>query len=264
MKGNEELTSQDQGVGEQVTAEGGVTEQPTAGVSGAAIAGGEVETGGEERAGAVEAGRGRASPQQAQPVDLTQSEEFRRWQASRDRAEAALRQQMEQAARANQEMQRQLEELQLRDADPEEVAAYYQRRAQEVEGEAQQQVAAWQERLAIQERAGALLDELGISPDNPGLEWGDEPSWEAVALLAQSAARVKALEAQVVAGEGKGAAQQAAEVARVEALRTAGVTAVGAPTGGAPVKQNPIAEINDPDELLKMGMGGKGGGRSME
>lgn len=262
MSGNgvvEELQGQDQGVGGDAVTAGtggqpstGVAEQPTNPVSGAAIA--------EAGAGAGVVAPQQAAGQQQQPVDLTQSPEFRKWQAARDRAEARLRGQMAEAAEANRRMQQQVEELRLQDADPEQVAAYYRNRATEMQAEGAQREEQWRTRLAIQEQATELLGKLGIAPDNPGLMWSEDPTWEGYAMLAESAAQVLGLKAQVVQSQGATETAAAAEAARVEALRAAGVTAVGAPTGGAPVAQNPIAEINDPDELLKMAMGRKRGG----
>ncbi len=192
------------------------------------------------------------------PVDLTQSEEFRKWQAARDRREAQLQQQLRAQGDQLQAMRRQFEEAQLKDADPEQVAAYYQHRAATLEQEQGAQATQAQERQEIVAQAEALLADLDLDPATPGLEWGDEPSWSQLARLAASAAKVKALQVDELAKEKTTATTEAAQQARTEALVQAGVTQVSTAVKGAPAGVNPIAEINDPDELLRMALAGKG------
>lgn len=261
MSGNDqELTGQAGGVGEASPAPSttGGGEQATG--AGGAVAGGEPTADG--AAGpAIAEGQQVPAPgaEPSKPVDLTQMAEFRRWQAARDRREAQLQQQLEQGQSQMQEMQRRLETLQLADADPEQVASYYQQRLAELQEQQAQQAAVSQQRQKFLGAAQELLDELGLAYDTPGLEWSDEPSAEGLARLAASAAKLKALQAQGVARESQAVADQAAQAAKVEALTQAGVTKVSTATGAAsPSGQNPIADITDPDTLLRMGL--KGGG----
>lgn len=199
-----------------------------------------------------------ATAEEKKPVDLTQSIEFRKWQAARDKREAQLQQQLQAQGNQLQAMRRQFEESQLKDADPEQVVAYYQQRAATLEQEQGAQATQAQERQTIVAQAEALLDDLGLDPNTPGLEWGDEPSWSQLAQLAASAAKVKALQVTELTKEKTAVATEAAQQARTEALVQAGVTQVSTVVGGAPAGVNPIAEINDPDELLKMALAGKG------
>jgi len=239
-------------------AEGAVTaQQPAAEGVVPAIAEGQEGQPAEGQAGAAV-----PAPAQPQPVDLTQMEEFRSWQAARDRREAQLQQQLAEGQRQRMEMQRQLDQVRLADADPEEVAAYYQQQMEQMRVGQEQQAAAAQVRAQVLARAEALLKELGLDPSTPGLEWAAEPSWDGLARLAASAAKVKALQAQGLARESKTVAAEAARAAKVEALNAAGVTKVSTATGAAaPSGENPIEGITDPDVLLRMGLSGKGGGR---
>jgi len=187
-------------------------------------------------------------------VDLTQSDEFRKWQAARDRREAQLQQQLRAQGDQLQAMRQQFEKAQLENADPEQVAAYYQQRAASLEQEQGAQATQTLERQTIVAQAEELLADLGLDPATPGLEWGDEPSWAQLARLAASAAKVKALQARELEKQNQTVATEAAQQARTEALVQAGVTQVSTAVGGAPAGTNPIAEINDPDELLKLAL----------
>jgi hypothetical protein len=212
---------------------------------------------------AIAGGQGAPAAAEAQPpapverVDLTQFEDFRRWQSERDRREAQLRQELQARDQQMTEMQRTLNEMRLRDADPEEVAAYYQSELERVQAESQSQAAAMQERAEIVRQGQELLTDLGLSPDTPGLEWSSEPSWDGLARLATSAARVLRLQGQAVGGLAAADAQAAAHQARVEALREAGVTRTTTASGAAtPAADNPIAEVSDPSTLLELGFRG--------
>lgn len=174
-----------------------------------------------------------ATAEEKKPVDLTKSEEFRKWQAARDRRETQLQQQLRTQGEQLQAMRRQFEEAQLKDADPEQVAAYYQQRAATLEQEQGTQAVQAQERQEIVTQAEVLLADLGLDPDTPGLEWGDEPSWGQLARLAASAAKVKALQVEALAKEQTTVVTEAAQQARTEALVQAGVTQVSTAVGGA-------------------------------
>lgn len=209
---------------------GGAGEEKATGAEGA-VAGAEPAVEGEQPAIAA----GQEGPAE-KPVDLTQSEEFRKWQAARDRREAQLRQQLQEQTRQMGEMQRRLEQVQLKDADPEEVAKYYQQQMEVLQVQQQQQAVAAQERAEIIRQAEQLLGELELDPNTPGLEWGEEPTWDGLARLAASAAKVKALQARAVTSGSQAVATEAAQTAKVEALRQAGVTKVSTATGAATSK----------------------------
>ena len=169
----------------------------------------------------------------AEKVDLSKSEEFRRYQAARDRREEQLRQQMAETQRQMQEMQRQMAQAQLKDADPEQVAQYYQSEIGRLQAETRQREAAMSERERCVTKAQELLQELGIDPSTPGLDWGDEPSAEGLVRLATSAAKVKALQAQVLTQQQQSVVADATQAAKTEALTQAGVTKVSTAMGTA-------------------------------
>jgi len=232
---SEELTGQQPvGVGEgRATGAEGAVAAPgtTAEVAGQAIAG-----------------------QEKPVVDLTEMEEFRRWQSARDKAETQLRQRAQAAEDRAVEMQRQLEELRLRDADPEEVAAYYQDQMKRVQVQQQEQAQAAGLRQDVESRAAGLLERYGLDVNTPGLDWSGGATWEGYAALAESVAKITTLQAQEATKQTGAVAAEAAEAARAEALAAAGVTRVSTATGAAPAGENPIANITDPDELLRMGI----------
>ena len=169
----------------------------------------------------------------AEKVDLSKSDEFRKYQAARDRREEQLRQQMAETQRQMQEMQRQMAQAQLKDADPEQVAQYYQSEIQRLQTETRQREAAMSERERCVTKAQELLQELGIEPNTPGLDWGDEPSAEGLVRLATSAAKVKALQARALQQQQQSVVADATQAAKAEALTQAGVTKVNTATGTA-------------------------------
>lgn len=199
------------------------------------VAGDQVTAGGEEGTGVAEGGQVTAeggAPTIAR-VDLTESAEFRSWQAARDRREAQLQTQVAAGQQQVQGMQQRLAELQLANADPEEVAAFYQQQlvnVQAAQAEAQQAQALRQE---VEDAAGRLLAEHGLDVNTPGLDWGGGASWEGYAKLAESVAKIEALKASTVAKQTSAEVSQAAQAAKTEALTAAGVTKVSTATGAA-------------------------------
>jgi len=191
--------------------------------------------------------------------DLTESAEFRRWQAARDRRETQLQAQVAAGQQQMEGMQRRLAELQLVNADPEEVAAFYQQELVKVQAERAQVQQAQALRQEVEDAAGRLLAEHGLDVNTPGLDWGGGASWEGYAKLAESVAKIEALKASEQAKKTGAEVSQAAQAAKTEALTAAGVTKVSTATGVAPGAQNPIGHITDPDELLKMGLASKKG-----
>ena len=194
-------------------------------------------------------------------VDLTESAEFRSWQAARDRREAQLRTQVAAGQQQMQEMQAHLAELQLANADPEDVVAFYQQQLANVQAERAQAEQVQTLRQEVKDAAGRLLAGHGLDVNTPGLDWGGGASWEGYAKLAESVAKIEALKASEMAKGKSAEVSQAAQVAKTEALTAAGVTKVSTATGAAPGAQNPIGNITDPDELLKMGLVSKKGAK---
>jgi len=166
-------------------------------------------------------------------VDLTESAEFRSWQAARDRREAQLQSQVAAGQQQVQGMQQRLAELQLANADPEEVVAFYQQQlanVQVAQAEAEQAQALRQE---VEDAAGRLLAEHGLDVNAPGLDWSAGASWEGYAKLVESVAKIEALKASTVAKQTSAEVSQAAQAAKTQALAAAGVTKVSTATGVA-------------------------------
>jgi len=225
---------------------------------------GEGEVTGGEDTGVTEApltAEGAAPPIAGGRVDLTESEEFRRWQASRDRREAQLQAQLATGQQQMQEMQQRLAELQLANADPEEVAAFYQQELARVQVERADAQQAQGLRQEVEDAAGRMLAEHKLDLNAPGLDWSGGASWEGYAKLVESVAKIEALKASEMAKMTSAEVSQAAQAAKTEALTAAGVTKVSTATGAAPGAQNPIEKITDPDELLKMGLASKKGAK---
>jgi chromosome segregation ATPase len=150
-------------------------------------------------------------------VDLTESAEFRSWQAARDRREAQLQGQVTAGQQQMQEMQQRLAELQLANADPEEVVAFYQQQLANVQAERAQVQQAQTLRQEVEDAAGRLLG----------------ASWEGYAKLAESVAKIEALKASEAVKMTSAEVSQAAQAAKTQALEQAGVTKVSTATGAA-------------------------------
>ena len=192
---------------------------------------------GQQQAGAQPpAGAGQPQPPAAPQVDLTQSEEFRRWQAARDRREAQLQAHLVESQRRIDEMQQHVEQLRLRDADPEQVAAYYQEQMQRLQQERQQAQQQAQLRGQVEDAASRLLHEHGLDVNTPGLDWSGGATWEGYAKLAESVANMERLRAQQQSEQTRTVATAAAQQAKTEALEQAGVTRVNTATGTAAPK----------------------------
>jgi len=251
----EELTGQAGGVGEQALSPGpssmGGGEQggqATAGGGAAGVAGGAPTTEG-------------AAPAIARKVKLEELPEFRAYQAAFDRRYEQLRLHLEQERQQRGAMQQRLDEAQLANADPEEVAAYYRQQLAQVQQEQQNAQAAMALRQQVDDAAGKMLAEHGLDVNTPGLDWDGGPTWEGYAKLAESVAKIEALRASEQAKTTSAEVSQAAQAAKMTALEQAGVTKVSTATGAAPSGANPIADIKDPNVLLRMALAPKKGGR---
>lgn len=221
MSDDLELTGNEAGVGEQVVAPEGAAESELTATP--------------------------TAPVIAEKVDLTKSEEFRRWQAASDRRTTQLKSQLTDATQQMQAMQRQMEEYQLADADPTEAAKYYQEQlSREREEYKHAHELSIQEQTII-DKAMQLLSEHGMTKDTPGLDWSDRPSWEGYAALASSVAVIERQRGSKQAEAKKAELAEVAQVAKTEALEQAGVTKVSTATGATPpnLRNEYEAEIAD-------------------
>lgn len=218
---------QGSGVGEQA-----VTGQQPEGAQQAAVT--EPAPTAETREPIAEAG---TEPQER--VDLTELEEFRKWQARMDQRQAQLHRQLEEQQQRLRERERQLEELReqqiLSEADPDEVIAFYQGQAAQTKRELEQQQRAMREQQEVQARAQSLLGELGLDPEAPGLDWGDGvPSWDNYRRLAESAAKLVAQRNRQAAETAQEKAERAAREARQAAIAETGAARTTTATGSGP------------------------------
>jgi hypothetical protein len=239
QKTGQELTGAGAPVGAQAGVGGDV--QPAAGAGQsqpiaqpapaiAGVQGAPAATGAQPAAGAAQAG----APEQKKPVDLSQYEEFRKFQADRDRREAGLRKELELVKQRQEEQQRRADELAVKDLDPEEQAEYYRQQAVNLQQQQQQTLLRQEEQRRIAESVYADLQELGISPDDPGLNWPQEQTWETAKEIVTQAAKLAALRARTVATETTTQAAQVAREAGQQALVQAGVSKVAGVGGAAP------------------------------
>lgn len=169
-------------------------------------------------------------------MDLTELDEFRKWQAARDRREAQLQQQLAASQGQIENLQRQFDQARLANADPEEVAAYYQQQVEQLQEGQRRQAQAAEERDQIIGSVYSKLEEMGLKADTPGLEWPEEISWKGAADVLASAAKIKAVQVQALASETKATVDQATQAAKTEALNAAGVTKVSTSPGQAAPK----------------------------
>jgi uncharacterized membrane protein len=149
-------------------------------------------------------------------------------------------------------MERKLERARLQEMEPDERAEYLQQ-LRERDRQQQQQL---QEQMAtqaqIREEAASVLQEAGLDMNHPGLDWSGGATEVGLERLKASVERVKRLELEERIDTLESQAGQQTRQARQQALQEAGVTRVNTATGGGGRgDENPIAEIDDPDTLLR-------------
>lgn len=195
-----------------------------------------------------------AEPQpERQAINLDDVPEFRQWKSNYDRKMAQIQKEAQEARQRAAQLEEQFDELRARDMPPDERAEYYRTRLAKVEADRQRQQ---EEATRQQELVGdamKTLEQLGLDPETPGLEWGDKPTPENLARLYRSAARIVAERTRQVSQSAQQKVQDEVREARIEALNAAGVTRTSTATSGAPPTENPIEKITDPIELIKMG-----------
>lgn len=182
---------------------------------------------------------------EGESVDLTQFDEFRKFQQKYDRK-------LSQRDKEIQELRSQLDEFKLSDMEPEEKAEYYKQQREQLLQQQQQQ----QQQDQLVQDVLATLESAGINPDDPDLDWGNGE------VNQENANRVLASALKIASSRDDEQAEETVREAKREALDEAGVTQV-APSGDSPSPDNPIENVNDPDELLSMAFGsGEGSGQA--
>jgi hypothetical protein len=208
-----------------------------------------------ENAGVGQQVESTAEGEQAAPqVDLDDLPQFRRWKSATDQRLAEAQRQADEARRQTAQLESELEELRMRDAPPDEQAAFYRTKLAEQRASTERQHEQETQRQQIMGEATEALSELGLEPSTPGLDWSGGPTPVGLATLMRSAARIVAERNRQQAQQSQEEAEEEARTARVEALNAAGVTRTSMATSGAPpAEENPIADIADPAELLRRG-----------
>lgn len=196
------------------------------------------------------AGSEQATPQRVNLDDIPQ---FREWKSAYDRRMSQTEQQAREAQERATKLESELEELRMRDAPPSEQAAFYRTKLAEQRATQERQREQETARQRFIREATEGLEELGLDPQTPGLDWGEGPSPEGLARLMRSAAHIVAERARQHTQHTQEEAEEEARSARIEALNDAGVTRTSMATSGAPPADNPIAQVKDPAELLRMG-----------
>jgi len=190
-----------------------------------------------------------AEAQQPQPVDLTKLPEFRSWQAEADRRQEQLRREVEAREKQLQELKQRVDELSLSSLPPDERESFYKTRLAELQAQQEREREQQRQREMYATRARKLLDSLGVPYDHPELVWGEAPSPESYAQLAESAALVAAQMKREGAKDVTEKAEKAARKARVEALNEAGVTKT---TSAAPTASNDTLLKQYKEELARV------------
>jgi len=200
-----------------------------------------------------------AEATQQKPLNLDDLPEFRKYKSARDQQLARQQREADETRRQLEATQQKLAELELQDATPSEREAYYRGKLAKLQAEQEQARQRADAERQVQAAAGELLKELGLEPDTPGLDWSGGATEEGYAKLAASAARVVAKRVREQGQQTQQQLDEATREARQAALNDAGVTRVGTSRGVAGPSPNPIEDIDDPIELLKIAFGQKGG-----
>ncbi len=218
---------------------------------------------------AANAGNGTAAAPQpgTQPTNTTppqggaqtQTEDFRKWQAERDRERARLQAEAETARRDAQKARdeaaqsaRRAQEAALAGADPEEKAKFYQTQFEQAERQRQAERAQTEQQQRLSAKAMAALQRAGIEPMDERLTpylTGD--SWEermanlAEGIAAINQGEIEKMRAEIAKAEKRGALQ---------ALNESGVTQTSDAQGtgnAADAKERKAQDYRDRLKKLK-------------
>lgn len=186
-------------------------------------------------------------------VNLDDLPQFRQWKSAYDSRMAEMEKQAAEAKRQATELASQLDELRVRDMPLDEQAAFYRTKLAQERAQMQKQNEELQQRQQYAQEAADALAEMGLDPNTPGLDWSEGPSAMGMVRLMRSAARIVAEQNRQARAETQEKTEEQVREARIGALNDAGVTRTSTATAGAPPQDNPIANIKDPNELLRMG-----------
>lgn len=182
------------------------------------------------------------APATAKPprVNLDEIEDFRRWKRDYDQKHVALSRQAEaeKQARLNaekrmQEMEAQTARARLANADPEDIAKFYESEIARTRQTYEQQLQEMTQAEAAKQEALAFLQEVELAPETPGLDWSGGPTQAGIATLKTSAAKVLALQVKQAKATTATETQRAAQEARVATIQETGAAQVSTAAGGA-------------------------------
>jgi hypothetical protein len=168
-------------------------------------------------------------------IDLTTLPQFREVQSSFDRQAQSLRQRAEQAERRAAEQARRVEqqmaEIRMKDATPNEQAAYYRTELARQQVEREQEKRQMAETARLQAEAGKLVADLGLDINTPGLDWSAGATPQGLARLATSAARLVADREKKRQEEAVRKTAKAKKTATQQAVRATGAATPNLATG---------------------------------
>lgn len=174
-------------------------------------------------------------------VNLDELPQFRQWKSTMDRKLSQERQERERLKNELEEYRGKVDELSLRDAEPEEREQYYQNKIAQLEEERRLQAQRQEKMAAASQRAQKFLDALGLNADTPGLDWSGDPLEDGFEKLALSAAEVASKQGN------KTQKQIDAQVreAKQEAVRDTGAARVSTATGQpSPLHREYVKELD--------------------
>ena len=177
-------------------------------------------------------------PEEPQPIDLTQLDEFKKYQSSFDAQKDQWRREREAMEARMAELERRSAEAFLKDADPEEAVAYYQGELTKV----QQQMAQQRRQQELVADVYTQLQDMGITQDEINmLDWPDEISERGALQVIKSAAKLQMQRLSHTKEEVEKEAKAMAREERQKAIKETGAARTSA-DGGPSSKPSLAAE----------------------
>lgn len=180
---------------------------------------------------AEEASQEESQATEERPANLDEDPRFRQWKSKMDRIVATERKERERLQQELEAHREKVDELSLKDAQPEERVNYYRNKVAQLEQEQRIQSQRQQQIAEMTEKADTLLNKLGLDRNSPGLDWSGDPMEDGFEKLALSAVEVASKK------QGTSKQQVEAEVrkAKQEAIKETGAADVSTATkGGGP------------------------------
>jgi len=193
---------------------------------------------------AEEAGQEESQATEQSPVNLDELPQFRNWKSKMDRQLAQERGERERLQQKLEEQQERLQELQLRDAPPDEQVQILKNQLAQTREEQRMEAERRQRAARMRQEAEDVLNSLGVKRDHPDLDWSGGPTEDGVLQLMKSAAKIAAQK------DNTSKQQVEAEVrkAKQEAMKETGAADVSTATGSG----GPTLRAQYEKELAKL------------